>query len=84
MSTLSQQEQYEFVRLSSAPNPFIAHIWQQSLEREGIACKVFGDYLDAGLGDISGLSAELWVEPANLVRAGKILEQHQGNSEEAT
>ncbi|QVL29987.1 DUF2007 domain-containing protein [Telmatocola sphagniphila] len=70
--------------MASAANSFLAQIWQQALEHEGIRCKVFGDYLDAGLGDISGISAEVWVEPANLVRAQKILEKREGNSEETT
>ncbi|QVL34085.1 DUF2007 domain-containing protein [Telmatocola sphagniphila] len=84
MKILPTEKPYDFVRLASAANPFLAHIWQNALEREGIPCKVFGDYLDAGLGDISGLAAEVWVEPANLVRAEQILQQHEGNSEEAS
>jgi hypothetical protein len=38
------------VRLVTAPNPALAHIWEQALRAEGIKCKVVGDYLDAGIG----------------------------------
>jgi hypothetical protein len=44
---------------------------------------VLGDYLDAGLGDIPGLSAEVWVETADLARAEAILGQYRDRSEEA-
>lgn len=63
----------DIVRLATAPNPAQAHIWQEALEAEGIRCQVVGDYLDAGLGDIPGLSAELWVHKEDAVRAEAIL-----------
>ena len=71
------------VRLATATNPFEAHIWQQALEEEGIHCQVLGDYLDAGVGDIPGIEAEVWVEAADLDRAGAILRQHQDRSADA-
>jgi nucleotide-binding universal stress UspA family protein len=77
-----EEEQHDLVRLAAAANPALAHIWQQALEQEGIRCQVLGDYLDAGLGDIPGFSAEVWVEPADLARAEAILRQHQHHSEE--
>ena len=80
---MSSQDQNDFVRLAAAANPFQAHIWQQALEQEGIRCQVLGDYLDAGLGDIPGFSAEVWVETANLARAEAILREHRNRSEEA-
>jgi Putative prokaryotic signal transducing protein len=73
----------EIVRLATAANPFQAHIWQQALQQEGIRCQVLGDYLDAGLGDIPGFSAEVWVGTADLARAEAILGQHRNRSEEA-
>jgi len=76
MTTIPLKDQHDLVRLASAANPALAHIWQQALEQEGIRCQVLGDYLDAGLGDIPGLSAEVWVETADLVRAEAILRQH--------
>jgi putative signal transducing protein len=79
---MSSQDQNDFVRLAAAANPFQAHIWQQALEQEGIRCQVLGDYLDAGLGDIPGFSAEVWVEAADLARAEAILCEHRGRSEE--
>ena len=76
-------DQHEMARLASAANPFQAHIWQQALQQEGIRCQVLGDYLDAGIGDIPGMGAEVWVEAADLARAVAILDQHRGRPEEA-
>ncbi len=80
MATVSSEGSHDVVRLAAAANPFQAHIWQQALEQEGIRCQVLGDYLDAGLGDIPGISAEVWVETADLARAEAILRQHQPGS----
>ncbi len=80
---MNSEDQHHVVRLAAAPNPFQAHIWQQALEHEGIFCQVLGDYLDAGIGDIPGFSAEVWVEAADLARAEAILRQHRDRSEEA-
>jgi hypothetical protein len=44
---------------------------------------VLGDYLDAGVGDIPGIEAEVWVEAADLERAEAILRQHQEHSGDA-
>ena len=76
------EDPHDMIRLAAAANPFQAHIWQQALQREGIHCQVLGDYLDAGIGDIPGFSAEVWVEAADVGRAGAILREHQGRSEE--
>ena len=84
MATVSSEDSHDVVRLAAAANPFQAHIWQQALEQQGIRCQVLGDYLDAGLGDIPGISAEVWVETADLARAEAILCQHRDHSEEAT
>jgi len=65
----------DIVRLATAANPVQAHIWEQALQEAGIRCKVVGDFLDAGLGDIPGLSAELWVHRDDLARAEEILRQ---------
>jgi hypothetical protein len=73
----------EIARLAEAANPFQAHIWQQALQEEGIRCQVLGDYLEAGIGDIPGIGAEVWVETADLARAEAILDQHRGRSERA-
>jgi putative signal transducing protein len=82
--TTTPEKKNDLVRLCSAANAFQAHIWQQGLEREGIHCQVLGDYLDGGIGDISGITAEIWVEPADLARGVDILRQHRDRSEEAT
>ena len=83
MATMNSENQHDVVRLASAANPALAHIWQQALEQEGIRCQVLGDYLDAGFGDIPGLSAEVWVETTDLARAEAILREHQERSEAA-
>jgi len=67
----------DVVRVATAPNPAQAHIWQQALEEEGIRSQVVGDYLEAGIGNISGLTAELWVHRDDLARAEEILRQRQ-------
>ena len=76
-------DQHEIARLAAAANPFQAHIWQQALQQEGIRCQVLGDYLEAGIGDIPGMRAEVWVGTADLARAEAILRQHRDRSEEA-
>jgi Putative prokaryotic signal transducing protein len=77
---MTSEDQHDLVRLAAAANPFQAHIWQQALQAEGIRCQVLGDYLDAGIGDIPGMTAEVWVEPADVTRAETILRQHQSRS----
>jgi hypothetical protein len=74
----------EIVRLATASNPQEAHIWRQALEREGIRAQVVGDYLDAGVGDVPGLRAEVWVRHQDLERARSVLEAHQHGAEEPT
>ena len=74
---------HEPVRLAAATNPVLAHIWQQALEDQGIQCQVLGDYLDAGIGDISGISAEVWVDSADQVRAETILQELHDRAKES-
>jgi len=69
----------DIVRLATATNPQEAHLWRQALEDEGIRCHVVGDYLDAGVGDIPGLRAEVWVHREDLERARTFLDAHQGS-----
>jgi hypothetical protein len=65
----------DIVRLVTAPTPAQAHIWQQALADEGIKAHVVGDYLDAGVGDIPGMTAELWVHQDDAARAEAILQK---------
>jgi hypothetical protein len=65
----------DIVHLATARNPFQAHAWEQALRQEGISCKVVGDYLDAGIGDISGFLPEIWVRRDDRTRAEKLLEE---------
>jgi hypothetical protein len=67
----------EIVHLASAVNPVEAHVWQQALEEEGIRSQVVGDYLDAGIGDMPGFRAEVWVHRDDVERARAILAAHQ-------
>jgi Putative prokaryotic signal transducing protein len=65
----------DIVQLTTAPNPAEAHLWQQVLEEEGIRAQVVGDYLDAGIGDIPGFRAEVWVHRDDVERARAILQR---------
>jgi hypothetical protein len=76
---MATEHEDDVVRLATARNPFQAHAWEQALRQEGIACKVVGDYLDAGIGDISGFLPEIWVHRDDVARAEKILEELEGS-----
>jgi hypothetical protein len=68
----------DIVRLMRAANPAEAHVLEQALRSAGIQCKVVGDYLDAGLGDIPGVQAEIWVHRDDFPAAERILNSAQG------
>ncbi|HXG08326.1 MAG TPA: DUF2007 domain-containing protein [Gemmataceae bacterium] len=70
---MSMEHEDNIVRLATASNPFQAHVWEQALKREGIRCKVVGDYLDAGIGDVPGVRAEVWVHRDDLERARAVV-----------
>jgi hypothetical protein len=72
----------EVVRLATAANPVEAHIWEEALLEEGIECKVVGDYLDSGIGDLPAIGPEVWVHRDDLARAKEILRQGQEAAEE--
>jgi hypothetical protein len=72
----------DIVRLVTAPTPPQAHIWQQALQDEGIESQVVGDFLDVGIGDVPGLTAELWVHRNDVARAEEILRKGEGGSGE--
>jgi hypothetical protein len=74
---MARDHRDDVVRLATADTPAQAHIWQQALQDEGIESHVVGDYLDAGLGDVPGMRAELWVHQAQAAQAQAILQQHQ-------
>jgi hypothetical protein len=44
---------------------------------------VVGDYLEAGLGNVPGMGAELWVHEDDVERAKEVLMQHQDFAEDA-
>lgn len=78
---MSAESPDDVVRLATAQNPVQAHVWEQALRDAGIRCKVVGDYLNAGIGDIPGLQAEVWVHRDDLARAEALLEEHEGGEE---
>ena len=66
------------VHLATARNGVQAHIWRQALEDEGISCKVVGDMLDAGIGDVGSVKAEVWVHANDFEKARAFLAAHHG------
>jgi hypothetical protein len=78
---MSSEPRDDVVRLVTADTPVQAHIWQQALGEEGIESHVVGDFLDAGLGNIPGMKAELWVHRDDVERALAVLQQHPGTVE---
>jgi hypothetical protein len=68
-------ESDEIVRIVTARNPQEAHLWRQSLEDEGIVCRVVGEYLGGfGIVPPGHPVPELWVHPKDVARASTILE----------
>jgi hypothetical protein len=65
--------QGDIVCLLTAVHPAQAHLWQTALAEEGVESNVVGDYLDAGIGDIPGARAALWVHRADVDRAMTII-----------
>lgn len=65
----------DIVRIATATTPAQAYIWRDALQAEGISCRVVGDYLDAGIGDISTLRPEVWVHRDDADRAARILKK---------
>jgi hypothetical protein len=72
---MTTRNPHDVVRLATARNPAQAHVWEQALRDEGIECKVVGDYLDAGIGDIPGVGAELWVHQDDVPAATEVLKR---------
>ncbi len=76
-STMSSELSHEMVRLAAASNSFQAGIWRDALRREGIRCEVLGNNLEGGIGDIPGISVEVWVDASEWKRAEAILQRHR-------
>jgi hypothetical protein len=72
---MATEHEDDIVRLATATNPFQAHVWEQALKRAGIRCKVVGDYLDAGFGDVPGVRAEIWVHRDDLAQAQRVINE---------
>ena len=80
---MAPNDSQDVVRLATANNPAEAHVMEQALQADGIACQVVGDFLDVGLGDIPGMQAEVWVHRQDLARAEAILRQIQTDAQAA-
>lgn len=74
---MSEWQPDEIVRVARSLNPAHAHIYRQALQDEGIRCKVVGDNLEGGFGDLIGMSAEIWVHKVDADRADKIIKAHE-------
>lgn len=75
----------EIVCLVTAPNPAQAHIWAAGLQKAGIRCRVVGDYLDVGIGDIPGVRPEIWVRRSDLTQGEAVLREYvEAGSDETT
>jgi hypothetical protein len=79
---MSTADRDEIVRLTTAPNPALAHVWADALQAEGIRARVVGDYLDASYGNLSGTLPEVWVRREDVPRAEAIL-RHQLEGDQA-
>jgi hypothetical protein len=66
---MADEKPDDIVPVATNLTPPEAHILQQRLEEEGIRARVVGDYLSAGIGDIPGVAAEVWVHKDDLSRA---------------
>ena len=76
---MSVSENDRIVRLATASNPQEAALWQQSLEVEGIRCRVVGEYLGSfGIVYPGSVQPELWVFQADVERARAILHGPKG------
>lgn len=71
---MAEEHRVDVVCLARATSPQTAHVWRQALEAEGIYCKVVGDYLDAGMGTLDTIPAEVWVRKSDVERARAILD----------
>lgn len=79
---MKERPDEEIVRVATAPNPTLAHIWEEALKDEDIGCKVVGDYLDVAYGDIPGMRAEVWVHKEDAVRASEIIQKLEQSAQQ--
>lgn len=70
---MSQRDPHDVICVVTAQNPAQAHIFEQALLNAGIEAKVVGDYLDAGIGDVSSMRAEVWVHREDKEKAEHVL-----------
>lgn len=72
---MAEGDPKEVVRLVAVEDTQEAFALKTALESEGIECQVVGDLLDASLGTLKTIPAEVWVHRADLERAQKLLEE---------
>jgi hypothetical protein len=72
---MAHEDPKDVVRLLRAQNPAEAHVIEQALRAAGIESNVVGDYLDAGIGDIPGVRAEVWVHRDDLDAAKEVVRE---------
>lgn len=72
---MAEGDAREVVRLVAVEDTQEAFAIKTALESEGIECHVVGDLLDASLGTLKAIPAEVWVHRADLERAQQLLEQ---------
>lgn len=70
---MTTEDPDDIVRIATATSPAQAYIWREALQDAGISCRVVGDYLDAGIGDVPGMSPEVWVHRSDADKAARVL-----------
>ncbi len=70
---MAEKHADDVVRLAEAANPSEAQLWCQVLEEAGIRCRVVGDFLEAGFGELPKVHPEVWVHRGDLERAKELL-----------
>jgi hypothetical protein len=74
-SGMPSSDPRDVVRLVAVEDTQEAFAIKAALESEGIECQVVGDYLDASLGTLKVIPAEVWVHRRDLERAQQLLEE---------
>jgi hypothetical protein len=72
------------IRLATAANPQEAALWKQSLEAEGIRCRVVGEMLGSfGVVYPGSVQPEIWVFESDVERAKAVLQSSRKGGESA-
>ncbi|GBD35157.1 hypothetical protein HRbin36_00262 [bacterium HR36] len=71
---MTRDDPKQVVKLVAVEDTQEAFAIKTALESEGIECQVVGDLLDASLGTLKTIPAEVWVHRADLERAQQLLQ----------